>query len=518
MHIAASNGHVECCRLLLNRGADRNITNYAGQTPLQIASNDEIRQLLSTWSPVQAVSSSPVPVPTSSSPASCVVWTSLDSMMIQQQLQQGTATSSAQQFSQTLGLTARSGVWRAVTEIAISERDNKQAMITQLQQRITTLQRDCDGANQEKQEASERIVVLKRELAQAEETVERATQAEKRAKEEMKSVSAETNQTQTALEHIKTEQKISEEELMKSLQAVADLETAVQSGNIGKLEGPQMKELMKEAGLGEFIGVMEKQQVMNGESLADLNDHDLTEYLGMSKMKDRKRLKSTLDMVKHCKAIRLANKQTAEATTTNNGKEEKEKGKRKREVKTAMWWDEQQVFEWLIENNIPIEVCETLRAQGVSGEILMYLSKDELLKMATGKITLGMAGTLNRLATQLNEQFFASNQSSHPIPAAAAASSSSTVSSSASVVVSEPPHEFICPITQEVMSKPVVLSGDGFVYEMSAIEKWLDGGHNTSPMTGGVLSSVNLIPCHTLHSAIMSFLEIHPEHHPSTAH
>ena len=45
---------------------------------------------------------------------------------------------------------------------------------------------------------------------------------------------------------------------------------------------------------------------------------------------------------------------------------------------------------------------------------------------------------------------------------------------------------------------------DGFTYERSAIEQWLET-HNTSPATGVELESKQLIPCHHLRSLIREF-------------
>jgi hypothetical protein len=42
------------------------------------------------------------------------------------------------------------------------------------------------------------------------------------------------------------------------------------------------------------------------------------------------------------------------------------------------------------------------------------------------------------------------------------------------------PHDFLCPITLERMSDPVV-AADGHTYERSAIEEWIASGHTTSP-------------------------------------
>ena len=46
-----------------------------------------------------------------------------------------------------------------------------------------------------------------------------------------------------------------------------------------------------------------------------------------------------------------------------------------------------------------------------------------------------------------------------------------------------------CPITYEFFKDPVTLEGDGIVYERSAIEQWLRGGHMTSPITNVTLGA-----------------------------
>jgi len=59
---------------------------------------------------------------------------------------------------------------------------------------------------------------------------------------------------------------------------------------------------------------------------------------------------------------------------------------------------------------------------------------------------------------------------------------------------------FLCPITKEMMTDPVIAS-DGFTYERNAIEKWL-WTKNTSPQTNLVLANKTLIPNHALKSMI----------------
>jgi len=70
--------------------------------------------------------------------------------------------------------------------------------------------------------------------------------------------------------------------------------------------------------------------------------------------------------------------------------------------------------------------------------------------------------------------------------------------------VDEIPHEFLCPITYDLMVNPVKC-GDGFVYEESAISEWLMTRRNTSPMTNLEISDTNLVPCLELRLKIEEF-------------
>ncbi|EOD24121.1 hypothetical protein EMIHUDRAFT_238947, partial [Emiliania huxleyi CCMP1516] len=64
----------------------------------------------------------------------------------------------------------------------------------------------------------------------------------------------------------------------------------------------------------------------------------------------------------------------------------------------------------------------------------------------------------------------------------------------------EPPDDFVCPITTEVMSDPV-MAADGHAYERTAIERWL-ASKSTSPLTGGELEHSILVPNHMLRRMI----------------
>lgn len=71
------------------------------------------------------------------------------------------------------------------------------------------------------------------------------------------------------------------------------------------------------------------------------------------------------------------------------------------------------------------------------------------------------------------------------------------------------PEAFLCPITAETMSDPVMCS-DGHSYERSAIAKWL-GKSRKSPMTGATLATLALVPNHALRGAIEEFAPVSKE-------
>ncbi|XP_014240372.1 WD repeat, SAM and U-box domain-containing protein 1-like [Cimex lectularius] len=70
---------------------------------------------------------------------------------------------------------------------------------------------------------------------------------------------------------------------------------------------------------------------------------------------------------------------------------------------------------------------------------------------------------------------------------------------------SGPPHEFLCPITHQIMQDPVVAS-DGFTYERSAIQSWFASGHCTSPMTNSYMVSQELNSNRLLKENIVAYL------------
>ncbi|GAB4828430.1 hypothetical protein Ancab_035427 [Ancistrocladus abbreviatus] len=68
------------------------------------------------------------------------------------------------------------------------------------------------------------------------------------------------------------------------------------------------------------------------------------------------------------------------------------------------------------------------------------------------------------------------------------------------------PQEFLCPITLEIMTDPVIVA-TGQTYERESIQKWLDSNHRTCPKTGQVLAHLSLAPNYALKNLILQWCE-----------
>ncbi|CAL0309448.1 unnamed protein product [Lupinus luteus] len=83
----------------------------------------------------------------------------------------------------------------------------------------------------------------------------------------------------------------------------------------------------------------------------------------------------------------------------------------------------------------------------------------------------------------------------------------------------ELPEYFKCPISLEIMSDPVILSS-GHTFDRSSIQRWLDSGHLTCPITKLPLPLHSpLIPNHALRTLISTFTPSPPlshHHHHET--
>ncbi|KAH7545859.1 hypothetical protein FEM48_Zijuj01G0138300 [Ziziphus jujuba var. spinosa] len=77
-------------------------------------------------------------------------------------------------------------------------------------------------------------------------------------------------------------------------------------------------------------------------------------------------------------------------------------------------------------------------------------------------------------------------------------------------MATEFPDDFKCPISLEIMSDPVILSS-GHTFDRVSIQRWLDAGHRTCPITKLPLPDhPSLIPNHALRSLISNYALVSP--------
>ncbi|XP_069328438.1 WD repeat, SAM and U-box domain-containing protein 1 isoform X5 [Eulemur rufifrons] len=143
-------------------------------------------------------------------------------------------------------------------------------------------------------------------------------------------------------------------------------------------------------------------------------------------------------------------------------------------------WSEEDVSTWLCTQGLK-DLVGIFKINNIDGKELLNLTKESLaddLKIES----LGLRSKLLRKIEELRTK----------------------VKSLSSGI----PDEFVCPITRELMTDPVIAS-DGYSYEREAMENWISKKKRTSPMTNLVLPSVVLTPNRTLKMAINRWLETH---------
>ncbi|MQL41471.1 U-box domain-containing protein, partial [Escherichia coli] len=73
------------------------------------------------------------------------------------------------------------------------------------------------------------------------------------------------------------------------------------------------------------------------------------------------------------------------------------------------------------------------------------------------------------------------------------------------------PNHFHCPVSLELMNDPVTLP-TGITYDRESIEKWIEAGNKTCPVTNQVLTSFDMIPNHSLRIMIQDWCVENRQH------
>ncbi|KAJ3708450.1 hypothetical protein LUZ61_012155 [Rhynchospora tenuis] len=124
-----------------------------------------------------------------------------------------------------------------------------------------------------------------------------------------------------------------------------------------------------------------------------------------------------------------------------------------------------------------------------------YFSPTRFLSFLSSKERTVSPLSISRNLTKTQTPFPSSNQLSPPLQRSKTKSINMEV---------ELPDDFRCPISLEVMTDPVILTS-GHTFDRASIQRWLDSGNRTCPVTNLPLPpSPHLIPNHALRRLILS--------------
>ncbi|CAL7950830.1 unnamed protein product [Xylocopa violacea] len=147
-------------------------------------------------------------------------------------------------------------------------------------------------------------------------------------------------------------------------------------------------------------------------------------------------------------------------------------------------WDVDDILKWLDKIGLSL-LTKNVCAASLTGRQLLAVSEDELTKR------LHLEDDKETAETFKTQLYWLKCEDSNFIEI--------------SIDDTKIPHEFLCPITHEIMKEPVQCS-DGFTYEKAAINEWFLCGKYTSPMTNKYLQDTSFNPNVELRNAIYTFL------------
>ncbi|XP_076456029.1 LOW QUALITY PROTEIN: WD repeat, SAM and U-box domain-containing protein 1-like [Babylonia areolata] len=152
-------------------------------------------------------------------------------------------------------------------------------------------------------------------------------------------------------------------------------------------------------------------------------------------------------------------------------------------------WTVEDVVQWLGVLGLS-KYQDSFRQNAIDGVELLALNDSDL------SATLGVAalGHRNKILRSRDEQ---EKRNTNQKTETSSNDSRDTVSNH---------DEFMCPISMAIMKDPVI-AADGYTYDRSAIQSWLEKGKDRSPMTNARLPHRSLIPNRTLKMLIQRHLE-----------
>ncbi|KAJ8872294.1 hypothetical protein PR048_025897 [Dryococelus australis] len=156
-------------------------------------------------------------------------------------------------------------------------------------------------------------------------------------------------------------------------------------------------------------------------------------------------------------------------------------------------WSTDDIIQWLTELDLP-ELVQKVKGTNLTGYQLLTLPYEEIFSM--------LETDDENVQYKLSLNIFWLKK--HDVD---------VMELPADIVI---PHEFLCPITHEIMRDPTchsrnimtccVCAPDGFTYERAAINEWFLSGKFTSPMTNATLTDTTCTSNVALRTSIYQFL------------
>uniref|UniRef100_UPI00398EDE6C WD repeat, SAM and U-box domain-containing protein 1 isoform X1 n=2 Tax=Pristiophorus japonicus TaxID=55135 RepID=UPI00398EDE6C len=146
--------------------------------------------------------------------------------------------------------------------------------------------------------------------------------------------------------------------------------------------------------------------------------------------------------------------------------------------RSVQHWSEDEVCSWLAAEELH-ELVVVFKSNNIDGQELLNLTNENLVN----DLKIESLGLRNKALRKIEE-----------------------LKAKIESICVGVPDEFLCPISREIMTDPVIAS-DGYSYEREAIESWINTKKRTSPMTNMPLESSLLTSNRTLKMAIDRWID-----------
>ncbi|KAK7092291.1 WD repeat, SAM and U-box domain-containing protein 1-like [Littorina saxatilis] len=224
-----------------------------------------------------------------------------------------------------------------------------------------------------------------------------------------------------------------------------------------------------------------KKNAIDGTELFTLTATDLETSLGVSAFGHKNKMLRSRDLGGVIPQVSVA---PSTPTTSSDKKAVEPSPSTSVDLtKPSKQWTVDNVVQWLATLGLA-EYQDSFRRNAIDGAELFALTTADL------ETTLGVSALGHR------NKMLRSRNPAPQTPQRAVASPAKAASSKAKDSL-HGHDEFLCPITMEIMKDPVI-AADGYTYDRSAIQAWLENGKDRSPMTNSVLAHKSLTPNRTL--------------------